>query len=430
MTCAERTVVSPAVGSRRGSKIRSFVETSHVSRQPALWLQQQSVVESRRHVVLQSTRSSGSTTSSPRGRSSLGSSRRQKKSKKISSSTLSSNKADSDLLSVLQIASLEELEEVYAALHASSLLSPIAKTALTQSRQSSLPSSRAALIRAIERRFRFLAANAIDTLRGHWPSYRQTLLELHRKLQISCSDRLATADLEAEIFLHLLKEHAHEVDASTLSLHDESLMSVDPEVSSVLSFQQNGRSRGSRPREWGKEGDGMASAIPNTRLASRSTGGTRSFLSRFRRFMAPLKFGSSDFVAVLQRLGASILLTKLYRSLAQHLGGRLVSRIAIYEAALQTMLIQSTGISNLSGQFQGKYALKVAQRGVDIAASRYSAARAALHVMGPALWASMLIDIACMSMGTDYSRIIRTVFCLAQIRLTRTAGWIASGEQR
>lgn len=323
---------------------------------------------------------------------------------------------DVDLISVLEIASLDELEEVYAALHASSMLSPIGKSMVTRSRRYVLPSTRTELIRIIEKRFRFLAANAMETLRGKWPSYRQTLLELHDRLHVTCSSTLETADLEAEIFLHLLKEHAHEVDASML---DDMSMQMN---GSSMSF--NGTQKSRKKSYKGNVGDGMASAMPGSAQMTSPSGRMGKMVSKFKHFVAPLKFGSRDIVPVLQKLGASVVLTNAYKKLAQHLGGKLASRMIMYDTLLQTGLVNARGLSNFSGHINGKHAIRAAHKGLRIAATRYSTARVALQVMGPVLWASMLIDIACMSVGTDYSRVLRAVFCLAQIRLTRTAGWV------
>ncbi|KAM0980245.1 hypothetical protein ACFX13_016241 [Malus domestica] len=55
----------------------------------------------------------------------------------------------------------------------------------------------------LESRFLFLAADARSTIRGWRPSYRNVLLTVRKELNIPCSSKLSTEDLEAEIFLHL-----------------------------------------------------------------------------------------------------------------------------------------------------------------------------------------------------------------------------------
>lgn len=92
---------------------------------------------------------------------------------------------------------------------------------------------------ALESRFLFLAADARSTLRfflnksivlkftsfltclksmlleflgrGWRPSYRNVLLAVRKELNIPCSSKLSTEDLEAEIFLHLLRDYSRHV---------------------------------------------------------------------------------------------------------------------------------------------------------------------------------------------------------------------------
>ena len=44
--------------------------------------------------------------------------------------------------------------------------------------------------------------------RGWRPSYRDVLLTVRKKLNVPCSTKLSSEDLEAEIFLHLLQEYS------------------------------------------------------------------------------------------------------------------------------------------------------------------------------------------------------------------------------
>ena len=59
---------------------------------------------------------------------------------------------------------------------------------------------------ALEQRFRYLAADGVTVLRGKTQqvTYRQTLIQVCRYLKIPYAKNLSTADLEAEVFLHLL----------------------------------------------------------------------------------------------------------------------------------------------------------------------------------------------------------------------------------
>jgi hypothetical protein len=47
--------------------------------------------------------------------------------------------------------------------------------------------------------------------RGWRPSYRSVLLGVRKRLGVRCSGKLATEDLELEIFIHLLSEYSRYV---------------------------------------------------------------------------------------------------------------------------------------------------------------------------------------------------------------------------
>lgn len=65
---------------------------------------------------------------------------------------------------------------------------------------------RKAWLDALEGRFRFLAADGMTVLRGRTGqvTYREALVHVCKYLKITYSNQLATIDLEAEVFLHLL----------------------------------------------------------------------------------------------------------------------------------------------------------------------------------------------------------------------------------
>lgn len=58
----------------------------------------------------------------------------------------------------------------------------------------------------------------------------------------------------------------------------------------------------------------------------------------------------------------------------------------------------------------------MAQRSVATAAARYGAARSALGLLGPLTWAWLGADLVMRALGTDYCRVVRAVFALAQVR--------------
>jgi hypothetical protein len=269
------------------------------------------------------------------------------------------------------------------------LLSPLGKSIQTPSVPSVQYSGREALVRKIEHRFRFLAADAGSTLRGTWPSYRQTLLAIHSHLNVPCPSDLATHDLEAEIFLFLLNEHADAVDAAA--------------PASVTAA------------EHATQGDGMGTSSSST---SSTSGRSPNIL---QKALAPLKLGAKEVFPALTRLGATVMVTNMQTNVARQLGSVLIRRTVQYEAAAQVA-------AATAGSFANRAAVRMAQRGLTQAAVRYGAARSLLSVMGPLLWAVTAIDLAKMSIGCDYARIIKAIFALAQIRLLRTDGWATKSQ--
>jgi hypothetical protein len=62
------------------------------------------------------------------------------------------------------------------------------------------------------------------------------------------------------------------------------------------------------------------------------------------------------------------------------------------------------------------HALQASQQGLTSAAARYGAARGMLSVLGPAMWALFAGELAVKSIGTDYGRVVRAMYTLAQVR--------------
>ncbi|CAL1369047.1 unnamed protein product [Linum trigynum] len=73
-------------------------------------------------------------------------------------------------------------------------------------------------IAARESRFIFLVVDARSTLWGWRHSYRDVLLKVRKKLCVSCSTKLSTEDLEAEVFLHLVNNFSSEESGTFLDL--------------------------------------------------------------------------------------------------------------------------------------------------------------------------------------------------------------------
>jgi hypothetical protein len=69
--------------------------------------------------------------------------------------------------------------------------------------------------------------------------------------------------------------------------------------------------------------------------------------------------------------------------------------------------------------------MQASQQGLTSAAARYGAARGMLSVLGPAMWALFAGELAVKSIGTDYGRVVRAMYTLAQVRrqLASCAVW-------
>jgi uncharacterized protein YaaW (UPF0174 family) len=87
----------------------------------------------------------------------------------------------------------------------------------------------------------------------------------------------------------------------------------------------------------------------------------------------------------------------------------------------------STGARGLMSQWQRQAALAAAQKGLTSATMRYSAVQSALSFLGPVMWAWLAVDLVRAAVGTDYARVVRAVYILAQVHRdvwTAVAGWV------
>ncbi|XP_057995401.1 uncharacterized protein LOC131175374 isoform X3 [Hevea brasiliensis] len=140
---------------------------------------------------------------------------------------------DPDLRPVLELATDSELYELERILFGPSYFSPLLKS-ITGRRvdidyaiiEEDL-AEREAFIEALESRFLFLAADARSTIRGWRPSYRNVLLAVWKKLNVPCSRKLSTEDLEAEIFLHLVQDYSSEESDTFPCLWESSTVTDD-----------------------------------------------------------------------------------------------------------------------------------------------------------------------------------------------------------
>ncbi|MEB3886590.1 hypothetical protein [Lyngbya sp. CCY1209] len=228
---------------------------------------------------------------------------------------------------------------------------------------------RDAWLDALERRFRYLAADGITVLRGKTGqvTYRQALIQVCRYLKIPYSKQLSTTDLEAEIFLSLLGRAWKRLPAS----EQEALT--------------------------GRVQDALAKSEPMTPL--------------------PISV-QKDPLGLLFKAGSALAVSSLIRPfLLGHIARQFALHFAQYQVARQTLI---RGGAAAATQIQGHLAVQAANRGMAVTAARYGVTRSVLGFLGPVLWTWFLADLGWRAISTNYARIIPTIFALAQIRLTRS----------
>jgi len=270
-----------------------------------------------------------------------------------------------ELRAALELATEEELQDLTAILF-SRKFNPLdyVRTPEPIEVQSQ---DRKAWLDALENRFRFLAADGMTVLqrRTNKVTYRQALIQVCRYLKIPYSQELATVDLEAEVFLHLLGKVWKKLP--------------EPEQQKLTVRVQRHLSK-SELRE----------PLPIL-LQSDPLG---------------LIFKGGSALAVTSVI-APVVLKQIARQFALH--------FATYQVAKQAAI---KGTEAASTQFQSYVTLQMARRGMTMSAARYGAVRSIFAVIGPMMWAWFFADLGWRAIATNYGRIIPTIFALAQIRLT------------
>jgi hypothetical protein len=221
------------------------------------------------------------------------------------------------------------------------------------------------------------------------------------RLQVQCSSNLSTPDLETELFVFILQHCAEYVQDD---------MGPDPAAAAAAAYAV--------------EGDGMASsaaaAASGKRDGRRGGGGSWS-----ERLTAPFRFGAPDILPPLVKLGSALAVGALGSRAAERLGAQLVRQHLAYQAALRTATGAATKVAGGAlSSWQRQAALSAAQKGLTAATARYSALRGVMSFVGPAMWVWLVVDLAFAAVGTDYTRVIRAVFLMAQVRLVRTNGFV------
>ncbi len=222
---------------------------------------------------------------------------------------------------------------------------------------------------AIDQRFRYLAADGLTVLQGRSDrlTYRQILIQVCRYLKVPYQGKMSTTDLEAEIFLVLMTRTWKHLPAGEKTALTErvqrSLAKSDLHDQLPLALQKDPLS-------------------------------------------LVLKAGSAVAVSSMVK---PLLLRQIARQFALH--------FAQYQVARQAL---TTGGAVVATQLHTHFTLQVARQGMATSAARYGATRTVFAVFGSALWAWFLADLGWRAIATNYTRVIPTIFALAQIRLTRS----------
>lgn len=225
----------------------------------------------------------------------------------------------------------------------------------------------------LERRFRFLAADGLTVLHGQSQqiTYRQALVQVCRYLKLSYVTTWTTADLEAEVFLHLV--------------------------------------------------NGAWTKLPKTERDRLQQQLCQS-LTQSPQFQSLPQSIRANPMGLLLKGSSALAVSSLLRPwLLHHLAQQMALHAARYAVAKQT-LAKGGGLA--IAQIQQRIAVSMASRGMAVNAARYGATRSLLSFLGPALWTWFLADLGWRAVATNYGRVIPVVFALAQIRLTRSPDYL------
>ncbi|KAL3628939.1 hypothetical protein CASFOL_027985 [Castilleja foliolosa] len=280
------------------------------------------------------------------------------------------NMYDPELRSVLQLATDSDLYELEKILFGPSYFSPLLKSIIKNAEIDHImigedPDERDDFISRLESRFLFLAADAQSTLRGWRPSYKKVLIGVKKKLKVQCSSKISAEDLEVEIFLHLLQEYSSE-------------------ESRQISISKN--ADGSNALELGLN------------------------LWKVQK-LAALGIGATELSSTIMKGGGMLTLEKMLELLGGRLSRKMLSEAAQYQLKKEAIKKggQLVGINLESG-----LALLAARQGLKSAATRYLGLRGMTQLLGPLMWGTLLADVVIQMLGTDYARILRAVYALAQ----------------
>jgi uncharacterized protein YaaW (UPF0174 family) len=221
---------------------------------------------------------------------------------------------------------------------------------------------------ALERRFRYLAADGMTVLSGKTQafSYRQTLIQVCHYLKIPYSNAMSTTDIESEIFLHLMG------------------------------------------KAWKK--------LPKAQQNSMTRKIQESLAQKQFPEALPVQLQHNPVNLILKGSSAIAINSLIKPWLLRQLAEQFALHFAQYQMARSALLQGGAAVTT-------QIAVRSAQRGMVASASRYGAIRTIFSFMGPVLWGWFLADLGWRAISTNYGRIIPVIFALAQIRLTRTDCW-------
>ncbi|RCV11910.1 hypothetical protein SETIT_2G224600v2 [Setaria italica] len=249
--------------------------------------------------------------------------------------------SDPELRLVLELATDEELLEFEEILYGTSYFSPLLKSIARRPNSDSVVvlddiEERDLFISKLESRFLYLAADARSIIRGWRPSYRDVLLGVRKKLGVQCSSKLSTADLEAEIFLHLVNEYSsHQKDPASFP--------------------------------WDKQ------KSPNE-ISSLGVNKWKVLTD------AAWKIGAKGLESTFLKGGSALTVKTIYESLASRLSGKLVMEAANYE--IKKELVKQGG-RLAAVNLESRAGLLAARQGLARAASRYAGLRSVMTFLGP-----------------------------------------------
>ncbi|XP_039011061.1 uncharacterized protein LOC120140078 isoform X2 [Hibiscus syriacus] len=262
--------------------------------------------------------------------------------------------SDPELRLVLELASDAELYELQRILFGPSYFSPLLKSMLNGDDVEDMMieenvEEREAFIAGLESRFLFLAADARSTLRGWRPSYRNVLLSARKKLNIPCSSKLSTEDLEAEIFLHLLREYSSEESGTFPGLWENN------NISNIQNSLELGLS------QWKVQ------------------------------VLAAGKVGTAEFQSMILKGGGMVTLAKLYQLLTEKLSGKVFLEPANYLMKKEAL---RKGGQVAAINIESRAALLAAKQGFAGAASRYVGLRSMMNLLGPLFWGHLWLMLS------------------------------------